>query len=408
MKNAKEILTSCGKFRIDLGLDRIKKVLSLLNNPQDTFKVIHVAGTNGKGSTCKIINEILVEKYKNTDVKIGLFTSPHLFSYTERIKINNKSISEGEFNLLTNEIDDFAKENNIELTEFELLSATAFRYFFLEKVSYVVLEVGLGGLYDATNVIEKPLVEIITEIDLDHTQRLGDTIDEIAVQKAGVIKKNSKVIFLDSNKGYKVLKKTAKEKNAEILQAPSVKVDIENGVNYATIGSKKYEFNLLGSHQADNLALALGALKGAGVDFSDEVLKLALKKVHWRFRFEYYKKKNLLIDGAHNPSGIRVLRNFLDKNFKNYKKIFVFGCLNNKDYATMLDILLKKEDLFYFYEFDYPNALKFCELEEKYRNRAEKISDLNEIKNIINKKSYLKVFCGSLYMLGKIFSEIDI
>ena len=408
MTIASEILTSHKKFYISPGLDRISKILNLLNNPQDKFKIIHVAGTNGKGSTSKIINEILIQKFKDTDVKIGLFTSPHLFSYTERIKINNENISDNQFDLLINEIDNYAREHDIELTEFELLCAVAFQYFYLEKVEYVILEVGLGGLYDATNVVKKPLVEIITELDFDHTQRLGSTIDEIAQQKAGIIKQNSKVAFLKSNKGYNILKNTALEKNAEIIKVPDVKVVFENGLNYAIINSKKYEFNLLGAHQADNLALALAGVNAIGVEISSDILKQALKNVQWRFRLEYHKDKNILIDGAHNPSGIRTLRHFLDLKFKNDKKIFIFGCLNNKDYKSMLDILIKQDDEFYFYEFNYPNALKFNELEEKYQKKAIKLSNIAEIEEIINKQSELKVFCGSLYMLGQVFSKIKL
>ena len=408
MTIASDILTSCGKFRIDLGLDRIEKVLKLLNNPQNNFQVIHIAGTNGKGSTSKLINEILIQTYKDTDVKIGLFTSPHLFSYTERIKINNKDIPENEFNLLVVEIDSYARENGIELTEFELLCAVAFQYFYLEKVKFVILEVGLGGLYDATNVIQKPLVEVISEIDLDHTQRLGKTIDEIAFQKAGIIKENSNVIFLNSNKGYEILKKEAIKKNAKILSVPDVEVVFENGKNFAVVDSRRYEFNLLGTHQKDNLALALGALLGVGFEIKQDVLKMALKNVVWPFRLEYHKEKNILIDGAHNPSGIKALRKFLNENFKNNKKTFVFGCLNNKDYKAMLDILLENDDEFYFYEFNYPNALKYQELSEKYQKKAIRISNLSEIKKILKEKTNLKIFCGSLYMLGQIFSEIKI
>ena len=408
MQSAKEILTSCDKFHINLGLNRIKKILNILGNPQDAYKIIHVAGTNGKGSVCKIINEILVQNFKNSKVKIGLYTSPHLFSYTERIKINNKNILEGDFNNLVNENNNIAKNNNIELTEFELITAVAFYYFYINKVEYTILEVGLGGLYDATNIVKSPLMEVITEIDLDHTQRLGSTIEEIAIQKAGIIKENSKVVFLKSNKGYDILKQVAHDKNARVIEVPNVKVAVENGINYAFVDSKKYEFNLLGYNQADNLALALGAIEGIGLNISSNILLSALKFVEWPFRLEYNKKRNILIDGAHNPSGIRVLRNFLDDYFKNDKKTFIFGCLNNKDYRKMLNILLYQNDEFYFYEFNYPNALKFNELEEEYKKRAIKISTIKEIKKIIEQKQNLKIFCGSLYMLGKIFSEIKI
>lgn len=390
MLSAKEILTSHNKFHINLGLERILGVMKLLNNPQNNYKIFHIAGTNGKGSTSKIINEILVQ----SGYKTGLFTSPHLFSYTERIQINNKQIDEKLFDKLVNEIDLLAKKNDIELSEFELITAVAFYYFSLEKVDYVVLEVGLGGLYDATNII-KNSTSIITTIDFDHTERLGKTIEEIAIQKAGIIKENSKVVVARDNLGFNQIEKIAKQKNAKILDLPKVEILFEEK-NYALINGEKFEFNLLGSHQAKNLALALGALQELNI--KKEILKKALKNVIWHFRLEYLKEKNVLIDGGHNPSGIGTLRNFLDENFKNERKTFIFGCLKNKDYEKMLDILIKEEDEFYFYEFDYPNALKFAELPKKYH--AKKIENLEDIKKIKN----LKIFCGSIYMLGKIFN----
>ena len=281
------------------------------------------------------------------------------------------------------------------MSEFELITAVAFYYFSIQKVDYVVLEVGLGGLYDATNII-KNSTSIITTIDFDHTERLGLTLEEIALQKAGIIKQNSKVALSSEINGFKVIEKIAKEKNTKILELPKVEV-IFKDKNYAIVNGEKYEFNLLGSHQAKNLALVLGAIKDLNI--KKDVIKRALKKVTWRFRLEYNKEKNILIDAGHNPAGIKTLRNFLDENFKNQKKTFIFGCLKNKEYEKMLDILIKKEDEFYFYEFDYPNALGFEQLPEKYN--AKKLENLEEIKNIPN----LKIFCGSIYMLGKIFSS---
>ena len=391
MKSAKEILTSHNKFHINLGLERISKIMDLLDNPQDAYEVFHIAGTNGKGSTSKIINDILCAN----GFKVGLFTSPHLFSYTERIKVNNEEISEYLFNKLTNQIDNLAKKNNIELSEFELISAVAFYYFYLKKVKYVVLEVGLGGKFDATNIIKKS-TSIITTIDFDHVERLGNTIEEIATQKAGIIKPHSNLVVSPDNAGFGVIEKIAKENMANILELPEVKV-IFKDKNYALFDDEKIEFNLLGSHQAQNLALALGAIKNLNIP--KEVIKKALKNITWKFRLEYDKKENILIDAAHNPSGIKVLRNFLNENFKNDKKTFIFGCLKNKEYEKMLDILIEKNDEFYFYEFDYPNALKFNELPKKYN--ARKLESLDEIKNIEN----LKIFCGSIYMLGKIFAS---
>lgn len=398
MKKASEILTSHNKFHINLGLERITQILNLLDNPQDKYEIIHIAGTNGKGSTSKIINEILFQK----GIKVGLFTSPHLFSYTERIRVNSEQISEYIFDKLVNEIDSLAKKNNIELSEFELITAVGFYYFYIKKVQYVILEVGLGGLYDATNVVKKS-TSIITTIDFDHTERLGKTINEIATQKAGIIKKNSKVIVALDNQGFGVIEKIAKEKNSKIINPAKIKISFEDK-NYAIIDNQKYEFNLLGNYQAKNLSLALACINSLNLNIDDETIKKALKKVSWRFRLEYDKEKNILIDAAHNPSGVQVLADFLADNFKNNKKIFIFGCLKNKDYKTMLDKIYNQEDDFYFYEFNYPNTLKYNELDKKYN--FKKLENIEEIKKIISQREELKIFFGSIYMLGKIFKEI--
>lgn len=179
-----ELLTSQGKFYINLGLDRISAVLGLLGNPQDKLKCIHVAGTNGKGSVCAIIAAIL----SKAGIKTGLYTSPHIFEYTERIQINGFNISKEDFAKYLFEICEIADKNNIHLTEFEILTAVMFKYFADNDVDVVVLETGLGGRFDATNVIKSNLCSIITHIDLDHTERLGNTKSKIAFEKAGIIK----------------------------------------------------------------------------------------------------------------------------------------------------------------------------------------------------------------------------
>ena len=386
MKSAKDILTSHTKFQINLGLNRMKQILSFLNHPENSFKSVHVAGTNGKGSTCKMINDILTENFKNSDIKVGLYTSPHLFSYTERIKINNADIPEHIFNRLINDIDNYAKERNIELTEFELLTVVAFYYFYIKKVDWAVIEVGLGGKYDATNLIT-PVLSVITSISLDHTERLGDTIGKIALEKAGIIKPNTKTIVSENNLGYDVIKKVAEKTNSQLIDAEDVPLDIDFAADF----------------QKENFALAYYAIKNSGLNITDNTIKNALKNFKWKFRTDYDKEKNLLIDGAHNPAGMKVLRQYLDKNFKNEKNTIIFGCLKNKDYKNMLDILLNDGDDFYFYEFDYPNALKFDELPEKYKQKAKKLSSKKEVIELILKIKTLKTVCGSLYMLGNIF-----
>ncbi len=405
-KNADEILTSTSKFHITLGLDRIKQILEILGNPQDFYKIIHIAGTNGKGSTCKILNELLIKNLP--DKKIGLFTSPHIFSYSERIKINNVDISKNIFDNLIFKINDLAQKNNIDLSEFELITAVAFYYFYIKKADYVVLEVGLGGLYDATNVVN-PEVSVITTIDFDHTERLGSTIEKIASQKAGIIKQTRPVIILKDNLGFDIIKKEAKEKNAPLIAADAIKTEIKNTKNYAFIDGKEYEFNLKGSHQGQNLSLALEAAK---IILEPKKIKIknVLKDIKWDFRLEYKKDKNIVIDCAHNPSGIKTLVNFINESFKDENKIFIFGCLKNKDYKKMMGLLFDniKNAKFYFFEFDYPSALKFDEMEEKdkmyfedvikYENKKEHFS------KILNEKT-LKIICGSMYMLKQILND---
>ena len=187
---AKELLTSQGKFHIKLGLERVQAVLKLLGNPQDKVKIIHVAGTNGKGSVCSIVANIL----KCAGYKVGLYTSPHLVEYTERIRINNEEISQEDFATYIEKICALADKHNIHLTEFEILTVMAYKYFADKKVKIAVIETGLGGRFDATNVTKKTFISVITSISLDHTDRLGDTVEKIAFEKAGIIKPKSIVI----------------------------------------------------------------------------------------------------------------------------------------------------------------------------------------------------------------------
>src|SRR5574344_2131151 len=214
-EKAINLLTSQGKFYINLGLERVQKFLDLIGNPEKNLKFIHVAGTNGKGSVCSTLSTILT----CAGYKTGLFTSPHIFDYTERFKIDGEDIPPSLFGQKVLEIVDLAQKNDIHLTEFEILTVLAFEVFALAKVDIVVLETGLGGRFDATNVIEENLCSIITHIDLDHTERLGDTIEKIAFEKAGIVKENCPVIINKENLGFDVIKKVAEDKNAQLILA---------------------------------------------------------------------------------------------------------------------------------------------------------------------------------------------
>lgn len=376
--DAIKILTSSEKFRIELGLDRISKILDILKNPQDKLKCIHVAGTNGKGSTCAIIASILKESGRN----VGLYTSPHIFSYTERIKINDKEISKNEFAKYVIEITNLAEKNSIYLTEFEILTAVMFKYFYDKGVDVAVLETGLGGRFDATNVIKSNLCSIITHIDYDHTERLGASLEEIAFEKAGIIKEGCPVI---TSEGYEIIQDIADEKNSMLIfTAPFA--DITN-------------LSLKGIIQGENLALALSCIQYLFKDIPDSTIKKGLESVNHPCRFQIIKDKNIVVDASHNPNGIQALRESLDYYYPGKSLRFVFGCLRNKDYSKMVKILFRKGDEIYFYHFNNPNSCTYEELEKICNYPSAPFVSLNKF-NLKDDK--ITVICGSFYMLNEI------
>lgn len=388
----KQILTSQKKFHISLGLDRISKILSLLGNPQEKLKIIQIAGTNGKGSTSRILSEILLTNGYN----VALFTSPHIHRYNERIKINNQNISDDDFLQNLELIENLAQKNNIELTEFELLTAIGFNYFAQKKVDIAIIETGLGGRFDATNVCKKNLLSIITSISKDHTERLGKTISKIAFEKAGIIKKNYPVLISKNNKGRKIIETVANDLSSEIIYPNSkIKILFENNINYAQINGKKYEFSLLGLYQKENLKLVLKAceiLKTKNYKITDKNIETALKNVKWECRFEWHKEKNIIIDGAHNPSGTKKLRKSLNFYFPNQTISWLYGSLKNKDYIQNMKNLFNEHDKIYFYQFE-EKCLSFEEFKSYYPHGQE-FKNLEELK----KDNNLIVIAGSLYM----------
>lgn len=382
--DAVNLLTSQGKFYINLGLDRISAVLKLLGNPQDKLKCFHVAGTNGKGSVCAIIASVLQEAGMN----VGLYTSPHIFKYTERIKINGEDISDTDFAKYVFEIVEAADKNGIHLTEFEILTAVMFKYFADNNVEFVVLETGLGGRFDATNVIKSNLCSIITHIDLDHTERLGNTKDKIAFEKAGIIKQGCPVVTCE---GYEAIKDKADECNSLfVMVAPFEDTS---------------ELALKGTYQQENLSLALAAIKLVYPKIPEEIILKGLHNVKHPCRFEYIQDKNILIDAAHNPNGASALRASLDWYFPDKKRRFIFGCLKTKDYEKMMDILFSEGDEIYLNHFDYPGSVDFETLQAACKYPAKQFKSLDEI-NLNDGK--LTIICGSFYMLKDILAGIAV
>ncbi len=377
-KKAVQLLTSQGKFYINLGLERILAVLNLLGNPQDKLKCIHVAGTNGKGSVCAIIDAIL----SKAGMKTGLYTSPHIFDYTERIKINGIDISQNDFAKYVFQICDLADKHNIHLTEFEILTAVMFKYFADNNVDVVVLETGLGGRFDATNVIKSNLCSVITHIDLDHTERLGNTKSKIAFEKAGIIKPDSPVFTCE---GYEEIKDKADECNSLfVLVTP-----FEDTTNLA----------LKGSCQQENLSLALAAVRYLFPQISENTIQQALKEVKHPCRFQLCRE-DLIIDASHNPNGVMALRESLDFYYPDKKRCFVFGCLRNKDYKRMMQILFSKGDEICFYHFNNKNSCTIEELQNTCEYPSKVFQSLEELPS-----DRLKIVCGSFYMLNEIVPE---
>lgn len=451
-QQAIDILTSQGKFYINLGLERVQKILDLLNEQScragkpdllQRLKFIHVAGTNGKGSVCSMLSAILKERGKRKEereeistvqpfelltekpallpscppaLRIGLFTSPHVFDYTERIKINDVQIDKEVFARKLIEIIELAEKNNIHLTEFEILTVVAFDYFAQNEVDIVILETGLGGRLDATNVIEKNICSIITHIDLDHTERLGDTIDKIAYEKAGIIKENCPVIISDKNAGFEVIKQVAAEKNSSLIHAADGHCEKEHSSDAAiqktcSLGllrrftPRNDEMALKGTYQQENLALVLKAielLNQKGFDISQECIEKGLQKVVHPCRFEYLKEQNILIDGAHNPNGTKVLRESLNHYFAGQKVKFIFGCLKNKDYTQMMKNLFTSKDEIYFYHFDSENACSVEELQNACEFNSKSFDEFKKEDNTLN------VVCGSFYMIKELLTKMGI
>lgn len=376
-KNAIELLTSKGRFHIELGLERIKKVLELFNNPQDGLKYIHVAGTNGKGSVCAMLASILGQKFR-----VGLYTSPHIFEYTERIKINGQNIPEEIFAKYVFEICKKSDDAQIHLTEFEILTIMMFLYFKSQNVDIIVLETGLGGRFDATNIIKENICSVITHIDFDHTERLGKTRDEIAFEKSGIIKPNCPVV---TAMGMEVLKDRADElESMFILISPFPTTEF------------KQACALKGFQQDENIALAVTVAQEFFKEISDTDILNGLKNVVHPFRFQHFPQKNLIIDVCHNPNGVEALKYNLDYIYPNLQRRFIFGCLNNKEYEKMMNILFEPNDEIFLYGFDYPSAASFEELSEVCPFKAKKFDG-----NIVFDDK-LTIVCGSFYMLNKI------
>ncbi|CDF58505.1 bifunctional folylpolyglutamate synthase/dihydrofolate synthase [Thermobrachium celere] len=422
-REALNYIESIGKFGMNFGLKRIKRMCELLGNPQHKLKIIHVGGTNGKGSTVTFISNILIKE----GYKVGVYTSPHLERFTERIKINDVEISEEDVARLIEEIkeiiDIVIAEGYDHPTEFEIVTACAFKYFYEKAVDFVVLEVGLGGRLDATNVVD-PIVSIITSISFDHMNILGDTIEKIASEKAGIIKEGKPLVLYPQDKGAKeVILKKADEMNSKVYLVEDVEYIIKSntldGIVFDVVIMDKFYKNLmikmLNKYQVLNAItslLTIEVLKSLGYKVSDISIYEGLKESTWPGRFEVINKDPyIVLDGGHNIQGIKELKNGIKEYFGGKKVKIVFGVLKDKDYISMVDELIEVCNDFITVTPVSPRALDAEELKEFIKNKGKNAKAFNDIDNAIehvlnDKDCDVVVFCGSLYMIGKIRSKL--
>lgn len=345
----KSYIESVGRFGISLGLGRIKELLLRLSNPEKNLRVIHVAGTNGKGSFCTFISQILIE----SGYKVGRYISPTLYGYRERLQINNQWIEKEAAAALMTRLkavcEAMAADGFEYPTLFEIETAMAFLYFNEKKCDFVVLEVGMGGLEDSTNVIEKPLLSVITAISLDHMSVLGTTISEIAAQKAGIIKKNCPVLtYTQVPEAMALLQRAAKDMSSPLTVADKKAVSIKKtsltGQCFDYKSYKNLEIKMAGVYQIYNAAAAIEAaeiLMDFGIFVSREAVCAGLKKAVWHGRFEVLSEKPYVVaDGAHNEGGAMALKESIDTYFRGKKLIGIMGVFADKDYEKILKILL--------------------------------------------------------------------
>lgn len=347
-KEAIEKIDSLMVFGSKPGLERITQLLDLMGNPQNMLKFVHVAGTNGKGSVCNMLAHILTE----SGYKTGLFTSPHITGFGERMQVDFKGIGESEVVDEVERLFPFVEKlnlNGVIITEFEFVTAMAFEWFQRKGCDVVVLETGLGGRFDSTNVIKTPLCSVITSISLDHTAVLGDTLEKIAFEKCGIIKPDGDTVFaFQEDEVNNVIACTAAERN-NVLYSPCSMPIISSDITGTVVryGEADIKIPLVGKHQVKNTALVLTAaeaLKKRGcLSIDIESMKRGIEKVKMPARFEVLSQNPLFIlDGAHNPGGLEALSNAIDAYLNDKKIICVMGMLKDKDCRNSLAFLKNK------------------------------------------------------------------
>ena len=428
-----EYIETTAKFGSNYGLDRTQKMLELLGNPQKKIKTIHVAGTNGKGSITAMANRILME----AGFKVGMYTSPYLEVFEERIQINGAKIPRDDLSRVVTKVSEAVKKV-IELgyenpTEFEIITCAMFNYFYEKKVDIAIIEVGLGGRLDATNVMEPfskeenggVLLSIIASISYDHMQILGDTLGKIAYEKAGIIKPGIPVILYPQEKeAEEAIERVCSERGSSLIKVPCDCVEVEdqekinnNSTEYVQkikVHTKKGDYyiklSLLGKHQLKNCACALFAIEELsryGFEIDKQTILKALPDVKWIGRLEVMHRKPLVvIDGAHNREGISMLSQNLVSYFNYNKMILILGILADKEVEIMVKTIVPLAERVIAVTPNNTRAENSKELKnviEKYNSKCEALDSYEEAYE--KALSYcseddILLISGSLYMIG--------
>ncbi len=396
---------------VRLGLERIGMLLELLGNPEEELKFVHIAGTNGKGSVCAFVEAGLVADGR----RVGKFTSPNLVRVNERIVVDREEISDFELERVLDKVSSAAEKVKLVLgeepTQFEIWTAAALYYFAERKCDIVVLEVGLGGEFDATNIIKSPEICVICHIDIDHTAYLGNSIRDIAKAKCGIIKPEIKTGMIISSEQSKeareVIEETAKRYGHKVVfaksPAPQSFGEIYENISIGEI--QNIRLSLGGMYQLVNASVAAETLLALGV--SDHAIKEGLETAVHRARFEKLSD-NLIFDGGHNPDGIRALNCSLSRYFDGQNITVIFACMADKDIKTSLELLNGDGRSFIFTTVsDNPRAMKPEALRDYAKEvcgiNGESASTLKEAIKLAEACGELTVICGSLYLYGDLF-----
>jgi len=422
-EEALEYIHGTWKFGNKLGLHNMQKLLGLMGNPQKKLRFVHVAGTNGKGSTSAFIASILMQAGYRT----GLYTSPYIQRFTERIRIGSQEIGRDELAAITAFVKKYADQmvamGDNHPTEFEVITAIAFEYYFRKACDIVVLEVGLGGRFDPTNIIDTPELAVITTISYDHTDRLGGTLPQIAFEKAGIIKQHGDVlIYSQGREVEQVFEEACDQRGANLYRTDFSGIALHefglDGQVFSWDGYDRLRIGLLGRHQINNAVVAVRAaeiLAKKGFAISRNDVRKGLENAKWPGRLEVvHKDPVFIIDGAHNPEGAAVLKSFLNEYFPGKPVTFIMGVLSGKDYLSMINTALPGCRRLFTVTPATPKALPAASLADaaaSYCNDIQ-ISDTIEeaVRTCIQTAMPDEIICafGSLYYIGAVRDQFGL